>query len=43
MAKRMTEKQLTANRRNALRSTGPRTAKGRAVSRMNAMKHGILS
>ena len=43
MPKRMTEKQLTANRRNALRSTGPRTPKGRAASKMNALKHGILS
>lgn len=43
MPKRMTEKQLAANRRNALRSTGPRTAKGLSISRMNAMKHGILS
>ncbi len=39
----MTPKQLAANRRNARKSTGPRTAAGRAVSRMNAVKHGILS
>lgn len=43
MPKRVTEKQLAANRRNALRSTGPRTARGREVSKMNALKHGILS
>ena len=43
MPKRMSERQLTANRRNALRSTGPRTPKGREVSKMNALKHGILS
>ena len=43
MPKRMTEKQLAANRRNAQNSTGPRTAQGREVSKMNAMKHGILS
>jgi len=43
MPKKMTEKQLAANRRNAQNSTGPRTAKGREVSKMNAMKHGILS
>ncbi|HXI85540.1 MAG TPA: hypothetical protein VNL17_15775 [Verrucomicrobiae bacterium] len=36
-------KQLEGNRRNARRSTGPRTAKGKAASRMNAVKHGILS
>jgi hypothetical protein len=43
MPKRMSERQLTANRRNALQSTGPRTLKGREVSKMNALKHGILS
>lgn len=43
MKKRVTEKQLAANRRNAMKSTGPRTPKGRAVSKMNALKHGILS
>jgi hypothetical protein len=36
-------KQLAANRRNAKKSTGPRTPQGRAVSKMNALKHGILS
>ncbi len=43
MPKRMSERQLAANRRNALRSTGPRTPQGRDVSKMNALKHGILS
>lgn len=43
MPKRMTDKQLAANRRNALRSTGPRTMRGREASKMNALKHGILS
>ena len=43
MKKNTTPKQLAANRRNAQKSTGPRTPKGRAVSRMNALKHGILS
>jgi hypothetical protein len=37
------EKQFRANRRNALRSTGPRTASGKAVSRLNALKHGVLA
>lgn len=41
--KRVTEKQLAANRANALRSTGPRTGKGKARSRWNALRHGILS
>ena len=36
-------KQIAANRRNAVKSTGPRTPQGRAVSKMNALKHGILS
>ena len=38
-----TEKQKTANRRNALRSTGPRTAAGKAKSAGNALKHGLSS
>ena len=37
----MSLKQLAANRRNAQKSTGPRTPNGRAVSKMNALKHGI--
>jgi len=43
MKKTMTPKQLDANRRNARRSTGPRTPAGKAVSRQNAMKHGLLA
>ena len=43
MRKTMSLKQLEANRRNALKSTGPRTPKGQAVSKMNACQHGILS
>jgi hypothetical protein len=39
----ITLKQIEANRRNAAKSTGPRTADGKAASRSNAMKHGILS
>ena len=37
------EAQLAANRENARKSTGPRTLHGKRVSRMNAVKHGILS
>ena len=38
-----TEKQVVANRENALKSTGPKTPAGKAVVRYNALKHGILS
>lgn len=37
------EAQIAANRKNALKSTGPRTSKGKAVSRRNAVRHGVLS
>jgi hypothetical protein len=43
MKKTMSPAQLAANRRNAQKSTGPKTPEGRAVSKMNALKHGILS
>ncbi|WP_165250282.1 hypothetical protein [Paludisphaera soli] len=36
-----TEAQIQANRANALKSTGPRTAVGRARARLNALKHGV--
>jgi hypothetical protein len=36
-----TEKQIAANRRNATRSTGPRTAAGKAKSSRNAFRHGL--
>ncbi len=39
----MTEKQIEANRRNAQKSTGPRTEAGRAVARLNALTHGLRS
>jgi hypothetical protein len=35
--------QLAANRRNAQRSTGPRTGPGKAIARLNAVKHGGLA
>lgn len=38
-----TIKQLEANRRNASRSTGPRTNKGKLAIRRNALRHGLLS
>jgi hypothetical protein len=36
-----TQKQIQANRRNALQSTGPRTPEGKAISSQNALKSGI--
>ena len=36
-----TEKQIMANRRNAKRSTGPRTAAGKSISSRNAFRHGL--
>jgi hypothetical protein len=33
--------QIAANRLNAMKSTGPRTDEGKAVSRMNALQHGV--
>src|SRR6478735_10693197 len=36
-----TPAQINANRANAQKSTGPRSAEGKAASRFNALKHGI--
>ena len=35
------EAQLTANRLNAQKSTGPRTAEGKAAASLNAVQHGL--
>jgi hypothetical protein len=41
--KRVTDTQLEANRRNSLKSTGPKTQSGKVHSSRNSWKHGILS
>jgi hypothetical protein len=38
-----TESQILANRLNAQKSTGPRTAEGKAVASQNSIKHGLLA
>jgi hypothetical protein len=38
-----TAAQIAANRRNALRSSGPRTAAGKAASCRNALRHGLTA
>jgi len=37
------ERQSRASRANAARSTGPRSASGKAVSRVNALRHGLAA
>jgi len=38
-----TQEQLNANRKNAEKSTGPKTADGKAISSQNAVKHGFFA
>jgi len=37
----ISERKVAANRRNALRSTGPRTNHGKTSARQNALRHGL--
>jgi hypothetical protein len=37
------ERKIAANRNNAKKSTGPRSDAGRAVSRLNALRHGLAA
>src|SRR6266849_1379428 len=43
MSTRISKRKLKANRRNAGRSTGPRTAAGKKRSRWNALRHGLTA
>ena len=43
LTKKMTTKQLEANRRNARQSSGPKTINGKKRSSRNSTTHGILS
>src|SRR5262249_23158399 len=37
------EAKIAANRRNALKSTGPKTERGRERARLNALRHGMTA
>jgi len=39
----VSERRIQANRRNAVRSTGPKTARGKRAVARNAIKHGFLA
>ena len=37
------QEKIEANRRNSMKSTGPKTQNGKSVAKMNALKHGLTS
>lgn len=39
----ISDKQLEANRSNALKSTGPKTELGKSIASKNSTTHGLLS
>jgi len=39
----ITDHKVAANRRNAQKSTGPKTLSGKAIASMNALKHGLCA
>jgi hypothetical protein len=43
MSKKISQKQIDANQRNAQKSTGPKTKEGKDKSAMNSLKYGIYS
>jgi hypothetical protein len=42
-SKNTSQKKIEANRRNSVRSTGPKTEEGKRWSRINAFKHGLFA
>lgn len=41
--KTLSRQKIEANRRNALKSTGPKTLRGKNYSRINALKYGLFA